>query len=60
MPESVAVGENGNGFFLGEWPKLLISGDLTPSLTLKLLCLDSDTHPDISVLLILVFSVEGK
>ena len=30
MPESVVVGENGNGVLLGEWPKLLMSGDLTP------------------------------
>ena len=60
MSEFVAVGENNNGVLLGEWPKLLMSGDLTPLLIQKLLSLDSDTYPDTSVLLIVVFSVEGK
>ena len=46
MPEFVAVGENGSGVLLGEWRKLLMSGDLTPLLNLKLLSLDSDTDPD--------------
>ena len=60
MPEFVAVGENVIRVLLGEWPKLLMSGDLTPFLTQKLLSLDSYTYPDTSVLLIIVFSVEGK
>ena len=60
MPEFVAVGENDNGVLLGEWPKLLMSGDLTPLFTLKLMSLDSDADPDTSVLLIVIFSVERK
>ena len=60
MPEFVVVGENDNGVLLGEWPKLSMSGGLTPLLTLKLLSLDSDANPDTHVLLIVVFSVEGK
>ena len=58
MPEFVAVGENDNGALLGEWALLLMSDDLTPLLTLKLLSLDSDTDPDTSVLLNVIFSVE--
>ena len=58
MSEFVAVGDKDNGVLLGEWPKLLMSGDLTPMLTLKLLYLDSDTYPDTSVLLIVAFFVE--
>ena len=60
MPEFVAVGENDNGVSLREWPKLLMSGNLTSLLTLKLLSLDSDTDLDTSVLLIVIFFMEGK
>ena len=60
MPEFVVVGENDNRVSLREWPKLFMSGDLTPLLTLKLLSLDSDADPDTSVLLTVIFSMEGK
>ena len=60
VPEYVAARENDNGILLGEYPKLLISGDLTPLLSLKLLFVDSGTDLDTSVVLVVIFSVEGK
>ena len=49
-----------NGSSPEEWLKFLMSGNLTDLLTLRLLFLDSDTDPDISVLLIVIFSMKRK
>ena len=60
MAEFVAIGENENGALLEEWSNLLMPSELTLLFILKLLSLDSDTDLETSVLLIVIFCVEGK